>query len=253
MRMKELESELEILNIQEEYLKDEQRHLKSEYIRSKEEIKRIQSVYLGVGNFVEMIDENYGVVGSTSGSQYLVRVLSTLNREDLKPNARVALHRSSHSVVDILPPDTDAAVQMMKMTEKPDVSYTDVGGLDIQKQEIREAIELPLTNPELYEEVGIRPPKGVILYGEPGTGKTLLAKAVANQTSATFLRVVGSELIKKYLGEGPKLVREIFRIAEELAPSIVFMDEIDAIGTKRYDTSSSGEKEIQRTMLELLN
>ena len=110
MRMKELESELEILNIQEEYLKDEQRHLKSEYIRSKEEIKRIQSVYLGVGNFVEMIDENCGVVGSTSGSQYLVRVLSTLNREDLKPNARVALHRSSHSVVDILPPDTDAAV-----------------------------------------------------------------------------------------------------------------------------------------------
>ncbi len=105
--------------------------MKSEYIRSKEEIKRIQSVYLGVGNFVEMIDESYGVVGSTSGSQYLVRVLSTLNREDLKPNARVALHRSSHSVVDILPPDTDAAVQMMKMTEKPDVSYTDVGGLDI--------------------------------------------------------------------------------------------------------------------------
>ena len=110
MKMKELESELEILNIQEEYLKDEQRHLKSEYIRSKEEIKRIQSVYLGTGNFVEMIDENYGVVGSSSGSQYLVRVLSTLNREDLKPNARVALHRSSHSDVDILPPDTDAAV-----------------------------------------------------------------------------------------------------------------------------------------------
>ena len=133
MKMKELESELEILNIQEEYLKDEQRHLKSEYIRSKEEIKRIQSVYLGTGNFVEMIDENYGVVGSSGGIQYLVRVLSTLNREDLKPNARFALHRSSHSVVDILPADTDAAVQMMKMTEKPDVSYTDVGGLDIQK------------------------------------------------------------------------------------------------------------------------
>ena len=114
-------------------------------------------------------------------------------------------------------------------------------------------MELPLTNPELYEDVGIRAPKGVILYGEPGTGKTLLAKAVANQTSATFLRVVGSELIKKYLGEGPKLVREIFRVADEMAPSIVFIDEIDAIGTKRYDTSSSGSKEVQRTMLELLN
>jgi 26S proteasome regulatory subunit T2 len=112
---------------------------------------------------------------------------------------------------------------------------------------------LPLTHPELYEEMGIKPPKGVILYGVPGTGKTLLAKAVANQTSATFLRVVGSELIQKYLGDGPKLVRELFRVAEEHAPSIVFIDEIDAIGTKRYDSSSGGTREIQRTLLELLN
>jgi 26S proteasome regulatory subunit T2 len=114
-------------------------------------------------------------------------------------------------------------------------------------------VELPLTHPEMYEDIGIKPPKGVILFGEPGTGKTLLAKAVANSTSATFLRVVGSELIQKYLGEGPKLVRELFRVADEHAPSIVFIDEIDAIGTKRYDSTSSGEREIQRTMLELLN
>lgn len=114
-------------------------------------------------------------------------------------------------------------------------------------------MELPLTHPELYEDIGIKPPKGVILYGGPGTGKTLLAKAVANSTSATFLRVVGSELIQKYLGDGPKLVRELFRVADENAPSIVFMDEIDAIGTKRYDTNSGGEREIQRTLLELLN
>ncbi len=112
---------------------------------------------------------------------------------------------------------------------------------------------MPLTHPELYEEIGIKPPKGVILYGSPGTGKTLIAKAVANSTSATFLRVVGSELIQKYLGDGPKLVRELFRVAEEHAPSIVFIDEIDAVGTKRYDSTSGGEKEIQRTMLELLN
>merc|ERR1711991_189529 len=115
------------------------------------------------------------------------------------------------------------------------------------------AVELPLTHPELYEDIGIKPPKGVILYGVPGTGKTLLAKAVANQTSATFLRVVGSELIQKYLGDGPKLVRELFRVADEMAPSIVFIDEIDAVGTKRYDSHSGGEREIQRTMLELLN
>nr|CAD7432999.1 unnamed protein product [Timema monikensis] len=128
-----------------------------------------------------------------------------------------------------------------------------VPGLDTQIQEIKESVELPLTHPEYYEEMGIKPPKGVILYGPPGTGKTLLAKAVANQTSATFLRVVGSELIQKYLGDGPKLVRELFRVAEEHAPSIVFIDEIDAVGTKRYDSNSGGEREIQRTMLELLN
>jgi 26S proteasome regulatory subunit T2 len=144
-------------------------------------------------------------------------------------------------------------VSIMKVEKAPLESYADIGGLEEQVREMKEAVELPLTNPELYDDIGIKAPKGVILYGEPGTGKTLLAKAVANQTSATFLRVVGSELIKKYSGEGPKLVREIFRCAEDMAPSIIFIDEIDAVGSKRYDSSSSGEKEIQRTMLELLN
>jgi 26S proteasome regulatory subunit T2 len=144
-------------------------------------------------------------------------------------------------------------VTVMKLEKAPQETYADIGGLDQQIQEIKESVELPLTHPEYYEEMGIRPPKGVILYGPPGTGKTLLAKAVANQTSATFLRVVGSELIQKYLGDGPKLVRELFRVAEEHAPSIVFIDEIDAVGTKRYDSNSGGEREIQRTMLELLN
>merc|ERR1719310_2748730 len=141
----------------------------------------------------------------------------------------------------------------MKVDKAPLESYADIGGLETQIQEIKEAVELPLAHPEYYEEMGIKPPKGVILYGPPGTGKTLLAKAVANQTSATFLRVVGSELIQKYLGDGPKLVRELFRVADEMSPSIVFMDEIDAVGTKRYDSQSGGEREIQRTMLELLN
>jgi 26S proteasome regulatory subunit T2 len=157
------------------------------------------------------------------------------------------------AIVGILADDVSPLVSVMKVDKAPLESYADIGGLETQIQEIKEAVELPLTHPELYDDMGIRPPKGVILYGEPGTGKTLLAKAVANQTSATFLRVVGSELIQKYLGEGPKLVREMFRVAEDNAPSIVFMDEIDAIGTKRYDATSGGEKEIQRTMLELLN
>lgn len=156
------------------------------------------------------------------------------------------------TVVGIMADETDPTVTVMKVDKAPTENYGDIGGLDEQVREMKEAVELPLTNPELYEEIGINAPKGVILYGEPGTGKTLLAKAVANSTSASFLRVVGSELIKKYSGEGPKLVREIFKAAEEIAPSIVFIDEIDAIGTKRYSSDSSGEQEVQRTMLELL-
>merc|ERR1712021_173134 len=158
-----------------------------------------------------------------------------------------------HAVVGVLGDDTDPMVSVMKVEKAPLESYADIGGLEMQIQEIKEAVELPLTWAELYEDIGIKPPKGVILHGEPGTGKTLLAKAVANQTSATFLRVTGSELIQKCLGDGPKLVRELFRVAEENAPTIVFIDEIDAVGTKRYDSNSGGEREIQRTMLELLN
>merc|ERR1711897_112901 len=179
--------------------------------------------------------------------------LSSVNQDLLEPGCSVLLHNKTMSVVGILQEDSDPMVSVMKVEKAPLESYADIGGLEEQIQEIKEAVELPLTHPELYEDIGIKPPKGVILYGEPGTGKTLLAKAVANSTSATFLRVVGSELIQKYLGDGPKLVREMFRVAQEHAPSIVFIDEIDAVATKRYDTTSGGEKEIQRTMLELLN
>ena len=154
--------------------------------------------------------------------------MSFVDKDLLEPGCSVLLHHKTMSVVGVLSEDTDPAVSVMKLDKAPSESYADVGGLESQIQEIKESVELPLTHPELYEEMGIRPPKGVILYGVPGTGKTLLAKAVANQTSATFLRVVGSELIQKYLGDGPKLVRELFRVADENAPSIVFIDEVDA-------------------------
>merc|ERR1712187_706635 len=165
----------------------------------------------------------------------------------------VLMHHKNLSVIGMLGDEVDPLVNVMKVDKAPLESYADIGGLEEQIQEIKEAVELPLTHPELYDDIGIKPPKGVILWGPPGTGKTLLAKAVANQTSATFLRIVGSELIQKYLGDGPRLVRQIFSVAAEHSPSIVFIDEIDAIGTKRYDSSSGGEREIQRTMLELLN
>ena len=251
-QMKELEKEIKFIDIQEEYIKNEQKFLKREFIRAKEEVKKIQSVPLVIGQFSEMINENYGICTSTTGTNYYVRVLSTLNREELKPNASVALHRHSHAVVDILPPETDSAIQMMKMTEKPDVTYQDVGGLDVQKQEIKEAVELPLTNPELYEQIGIDPPRGVLLFGPPGTGKTMMAKAVAHHTDAAFIRVVGSEFVQKYLGEGPRMVRDVFRMAKENAPSIIFIDEIDSIATKRFDAQTGADREVQRILIELL-
>jgi 26S proteasome regulatory subunit T3 len=179
-------------------------------------------------------------------------VLSTLDREKLKPNASVALHRHAHSVVDILPPEADSTIQAMQMQEKPDVSYEDIGGMDIQKQEMREAVELPLSNPELYSQIGIDPPRGVLMYGPPGTGKTMLAKAVANATTAAFIRVVASEFVQKYLGEGPRMVRDVFRLARENAPAIIFIDEIDAVGTKRFDSQTGADREVQRILMELL-
>jgi 26S proteasome regulatory subunit T3 len=139
------------------------------------------------------------------------------------------------------------------MSEKPDVTYNDIGGMDVQKQEIKEAVELPLTHKEIYAQIGIDAPSGVLLYGPPGTGKTMLAKAVANQTTATFIRMVGSEFVQKYLGEGPRMVRDVFRLARENAPAIVFIDEIDAIATKRFDAQTGADREVQRILLELLN
>lgn len=208
---------------------------------------------MSVGNLEELIDDNHAIVSSSVGPEYYVGILSFVNKDELQPGCSVLLHNKVNAIVGILADNVDPMVSVMKVEKAPLESYADIGGLDTQIQEIKEAVELPLTHPELYDEIGIRPPKGVILYGQPGTGKTLLAKAVANETSATFLRVVGSELIQKYLGDGPKMVRELFRVADEHAPSIIFIDEIDAVGSKRYESSSGGEREIQRTMLELLN
>lgn len=253
VKMKGLQKQLEFLEIQEEYIKNETQALKRELVRAKEEVKRIQSVPLVIGQFHEVIDHNHGIVGSTTGSNYYVRILSTLNRELLKPGASVALHRHSNAVVDVLPPEADSSISMMSADETPDVSYNDIGGADIQKQEMREAVELPLTHFELYKQIGIDPPRGVLLYGPPGTGKTMLAKAVAHHTTAAFIRVVGSEFVQKYLGEGPRMVRDVFRLARENAPAIIFIDEVDAIATKRFDAQTGADREVQRILLELLN
>ena len=255
LRLLKLERVKDYLLMEEEFV------LRQEQVRPQEEsaqverskVDDIRGSPMGVASLEEMIDDNHAIIASSVGPEYYVNIMSFVDKDQLEPGCSLLTHHKTNSIVGLLADETDPMVSVMKVDKAPLESYADIGGLETQIQEIKEAVELPLTHPELYEDIGIRPPKGVILYGEPGTGKTLLAKAVANQTSATFLRVTGSELIQKYLGDGPKLVRELFRVADEQAPTIVFIDEIDAVGTKRYDSTSGGEKEIQRTMLELLN
>jgi len=255
LRLLKMERIKDYLLMEEEYIKNQER-MKPQDEKNEEERSQVETLRgspMAVGSLEEIIDENHAIVSTSVGSEHYVSIYSFVDKDQLEPGCTVLMNHKVHAVVGVLGDDTDPLVSVMKLEKAPTETYADIGGLDQQITEIKESVELPLTHPEYYEEMGIRPPKGVILYGPPGTGKTLLAKAVANQTSATFLRVVGSELIQKYLGDGPKLVRELFRVAEEHAPSIVFMDEIDAVGTKRYDSNSGGEREIQRTMLELLN
>ncbi|EEQ98337.1 26S protease regulatory subunit, putative [Perkinsus marinus ATCC 50983] len=256
LRMLKLDRIKDYLLMEEEFINRQEAMKVGGEDRTEEERNKVDEIRgkpISVGNLEELIDDSHAIVSTSNGPEFYVNILSIVDQDQLEPGSSVLLHNKSMSIVGILADDVDPLVSVMKVDKAPLESYSDIGGLEQQIQEIKEAVELPLTHPELYEDIGIKPPKGVILYGAPGTGKTLLAKAVANETSATFLRVVGSELIQKYLGDGPKLVREMFRVANEQAPSIVFIDEIDAVGTKRYDTTSGGEREIQRTMLELLN
>jgi len=186
--------------------------------------------------------------------KYLVDVDKSIGIAKLTPSTRVALRSGSYMLHVILPSKVDPLVNLMKVEKVPDSTYDMIGGLDQQIKEIKEVIELPIKHPELFESLGIAQPKGVILYGPPGTGKTLLARAVAHHTDCTFIRVSGSELVQKYIGEGSRMVRELFVMAREHAPSIIFMDEIDSIGSARMGSGGGGgDSEVQRTMLELLN
>lgn len=250
---KEKETELELIKIRTIYVKKEIEVLKRELTRAKEELNRVKSVPLIMGQFLEAIDYDTAIVTSTASSNAVVKILSTVDRELLIPNTSVALHRHSSAIVDVLPPEADSTIAVLGEEDRPNVTYVDIGGLDVQKQEIKETVELPILQFELYKAIGIDPPRGVLLYGPPGTGKTMLVKAVANATKSTFIKINGSEFIQKYLGEGPRMVRDVFRLAREKAPSIIFIDEVDSIATKRFDASTSADREVQRVLIELLN
>ncbi len=228
------------------------RTLRKRVERLDENVNLLKMPPLIVGHIQDVLDHERAIVRSSNGTVFQVSLNQRLDPEKLKPGTRVALNQDSLSVVELLHEAWDPMVSGAEMVEKPTISYADVAGLDEQVESVREAIELPLIKPELFEKVGIVPPKGVLLVGPPGCGKTLLAKAVANHTEATFIRMVGSELAQKYIGEGGRMVRELFSLAKEKAPSVIFLDEIDAIGAKRLDGSTSGDREVQRTLMQLL-
>ncbi|MEM3397224.1 MAG: proteasome-activating nucleotidase [Thermoplasmata archaeon] len=247
-----LTEELRRIENEKRYLENEVVRLQRELRRLKVEIDRLRFPPLIIGQIRDVLADGRVVVKSSTGPDFVVNVSEAIPQTELKAGARVALNKQTLAVMNVLPPSLDPIVMGAEIIEKPQESYADIGGLDEQIQEVREAIEFPLLKPELYKKVGIQPPKGVLLVGPPGTGKTLIAKAIARQTSATFIRLVGSELVQKYIGEGARLVRELFELSKLKAPSIVFIDELDAIGAKRLDVSTSGDREVQRTLMQLL-
>lgn len=193
------------------------------------------------------------VIKTSTRQTYFLPVIGLVDAESLKPGDLVGVNKDSYLVLETLPAEYDARVKAMEVDERPTEQYSDIGGLDKQIQELIEAVVLPMTHKEKFENLGIQPPKGVLLYGPPGTGKTLLARACAAQTKSTFLKLAGPQLVQMFIGDGAKLVRDAFSLAKEKAPAIIFIDELDAIGTKRFDSEKAGDREVQRTMLELLN
>ncbi|KAJ6238050.1 26s proteasome regulatory subunit 6a [Anaeramoeba flamelloides] len=286
MTNEELKSQIKVLDLNIRNLRSERTRLDSKIKKHQENIDdntkkidmRKKLPYL-VSSVVELIDpkevleskkkekkeEEYGFTDLASGEEMSV-VIKTTTRQTiylpviglvdpfkLHPGDLVGVNKDSYLILDLLPREYDTRVKAMELDEKPKETYNDIGGLDKQIRELMEAVVYPLTEKEKFQKIGIRPPKGCLLYGAPGTGKTLLARACAGQTQATFLKLAGPQLVQMYIGDGAKLVRDAFELAKEKAPTIIFIDELDAIGTKRFASERHGDREVQRTMLELLN
>ena len=247
-RLRNLETEKQLLDAERMRLEQELNGLRSE-------IDRLREPPLVSATVIDLLDETGKViVKSSTGPSFVVNASRKVKNEKLTPGMRVALNQRTFAIMEVLPMKLDPFVKGMEVIDSiPDISYEDVGGLEDQLQEVRETVELPLKRPDLFKKVGIEPPKGVLLYGPPGTGKTLVAKAVAHETEATFIRIIGSELVQKFIGEGARLVREIFNLAKEKAPTILFIDELDAIGSQRLKIATSGDREVQRTLMQLLS
>ena len=251
-----LEKRLRNLETEKQLLDAERLRLEQELHSLRNEIDRLREPPLVSATIIDILDDNNGraIVKSSTGPSFVVNASRKVKNEKLSSGLRVALNQRTFAIMEILPTKLDPFVKGMEVIDSiPDLSYIDVGGLEEQIQEVRETVELPLKKPELFKKIGIEPPRGVLLYGPPGTGKTLLAKAVAHETEATFIRIIGSELVQKFIGEGARLVREIFNLAKQKAPTILFIDELDAIGSQRLKIATSGDREVQRTLMQLLS
>jgi proteasome regulatory subunit len=257
-KVEALEERLEILEQQNEEMRDklldanaENNKYQQKLERLTHENKKLKQSPLFVATVQELTDEGVIIKQHGNNQEALTEVTEDM-RTDLDPDDRVAVNNSL-SVVKKLDDETDVRARVMQVEQSPEVSYEDIGGIDEQMEEVRETVEMPIESPEMFDEVGIEPPSGVLLHGPPGTGKTMLAKAVANQTDATFIKMAGSELVHKFIGEGAKLVRDLFELARQQEPAVVFIDEIDAIAAKRTESKTSGDAEVQRTMMQLLS
>jgi proteasome regulatory subunit len=251
-RNMELREQLRQTDADKRYIETKKMQYEREIRKLKSESEQLRSPPLIIGTITDVIDTNRVIVRSSAGPRFLVRSSQNISPEDLKAGVRCTLNQQSLAIVELLPTSFDAQIYGMEVVDSPQETYADIGGLEAQITEIKEAVELPLKRPDLFLRIGIDPPKGVLLHGPPGTGKTLLAKAVAHETNAHFMRVVGSELVQKYIGEGARLVRELFELGRKKAPTIIFIDEIDAVGASRTEANTSGDREVQRTLMQLL-
>merc|ERR1712048_1333478 len=273
-RTRALDNEVRILRSESLRLSHEVQTMKDKIKENTEKVKVNKVLPYLVSNIVEILDvepdpecEDDGAnmdidsqrtgkcagVKTSTRQTFFLPVIGLVPSDELKPGDLVGVNKDSYLVLEKLPTEYDNRVKAMEVDEKPTEQYSDVGGLDKQIQEMIEAIVLPMTHREQFETLGVDPPKGVLMYGPPGTGKTLLARACAAQTKSTFLKLAGPQLVQMFIGDGAKLVRDAFALAKERAPAIIFIDELDAIGTKRFNSEKAGDREVQRTMLELLN
>ncbi len=230
-------------------LEEENRILKESVSELRQELEKFRQVPLMICKVKDIIDDQ-AVIQIPNGNEFLVNVSSSCGK--LKSGDSVLVEQKNLTIIKKAKASKKYSVESFVIVEKPEISWKNIGGLEQQMQEVKEVVELPLKKPEMFREVGIQPPKGILLHGPPGTGKTLLAKAVASSTNSTFIEVVASELVQKFIGEGAKLVKEVFQLAREKAPAIIFIDEIDALAAKRIEVGTSGEREVQRTFMQFL-